>query len=266
MQLVNLVYNHACCVSPRRGPAAALPLFEESLQLARRHGCQPLILAAHAAVAACHSELGEWDCALEELAEAADSTHGESMPEPLLIIQYEQARLLVQLGRADEAASLAASLAVAAAGALLQQETTARCYALAAAVYVALKQHDLARHLLEASLSVLGWQESADAGVVRSALACGDFGLAERLAERFKPLTTKHRNVLAAADGLLEEARGAHDAAAVTYADAAARWRDFGVPYEEAQALLDRGVACLRSAGRLKPRRWSTQLVRSSPA
>ena len=129
MQLVNLAYNHACCVSPRRGPAAALPLFEESLQLARRHGSQPLILAAHAAVAACRSELGEWDRALEELAEAADSTHGESMPEPVVIIQCEQARLLVQLGRADEAASLAASLAVAAAGPLLQQESTARCYA-----------------------------------------------------------------------------------------------------------------------------------------
>ena len=114
MQLVNLVYNHACCVSPRRGPAAALPLFEDSLQLARRHDNQLLILAAHVAAAGCHSELGEWDGALEALAEAAGSTHGESMPELVAIIQYEQARLLAQLGRADEAASLAASLAAAA--------------------------------------------------------------------------------------------------------------------------------------------------------
>ena len=40
---------------------------------------------------------------------------------------------------------------------------------------------------------------------------------------------------------LLAEARGEHEAAAAGFADAAARWHDFGVPYEEGHALLGQG-------------------------
>jgi hypothetical protein len=50
-------------------------------------------------------------------------------------------------------------------------------------------------------------------------------------------------------DALLAEARGEYQAAAAGFADAAARWRDFGVPYEEAQALLGRG-RCLAALHR----------------
>ena len=48
---------------------------------------------------------------------------------------------------------------------------------------------------------------------------------------------------------IIDEARGEHEAAATGFAAAAARWHEFGVPYEEAQALLGQG-RCLVALGR----------------
>ena len=45
------------------------------------------------------------------------------------------------------------------------------------------------------------------------------------------------------------EAEGRHEIAADMFTDAAARWQEFGVPYEEAQALLGQG-RCLVTLGR----------------
>jgi hypothetical protein len=50
--------------------------------------------------------------------------------------------------------------------------------------------------------------------------------------------------------GLLAEARGEYTSAGAHFADAAIGWRDLGVPYEEAQALLGQG-RCLMALGRV---------------
>jgi hypothetical protein len=55
--------------------------------------------------------------------------------------------------------------------------------------------------------------------------------------------------VAATGRAIIADARGEHEAAAAGFADAAARWHDFGVPYEEAQALLGEG-RCLMALGR----------------
>ena len=49
---------------------------------------------------------------------------------------------------------------------------------------------------------------------------------------------------------LLAEARGDHETAAAGFADAAVRWHEFGVPYEEGHALFGQGrcLAALRRA------------------
>jgi hypothetical protein len=54
---------------------------------------------------------------------------------------------------------------------------------------------------------------------------------------------------LVACRALLAEASSKHKAAARDYADVAAHWRDFGVPYEEAHALLRQG-RCLVALGK----------------
>jgi hypothetical protein len=47
-----------------------------------------------------------------------------------------------------------------------------------------------------------------------------------------------HEHVLAVVGALVTETRGEYEAARAGFADAAGRWHDFGMPYEEAHALL----------------------------
>ena len=54
---------------------------------------------------------------------------------------------------------------------------------------------------------------------------------------------------MASVHGLVGERRGEYEAAAADFADAAAGWHDFGMPYEEAHALLGQG-RCLVALGR----------------
>ena len=84
---------------------------------------------------------------------------------------------------------------------------------------------------------------------VRLALRCSGLELAERLGDRGDGLLPVQQHVMATVGALLAEARGAHESAAAGFADAAARWRDFMVPYEEGHALLGQG-RCLAALGR----------------
>ena len=76
---------------------------------------------------------------------------------------------------------------------------------------------------------------------MRIALACDARNQATRLIEGLEPVVPLYEHILATADALLAEHAGEHEAAAAGFAGAASRWHDFGVPYEEAQALLGQG-------------------------
>jgi len=84
---------------------------------------------------------------------------------------------------------------------------------------------------------------------LRMALTLPDMELAERIAEIGRGPLPFHDLACGSTDALLTEARGEHEAAASAFADAAAGWHDFGVPYEEAQALLGQG-RCLLALSR----------------
>jgi tetratricopeptide (TPR) repeat protein len=87
------------------------------------------------------------------------------------------------------------------------------------------------------------------AGMVRTALAARDAGLAERLIEGFVPQRPFDEHALAAARAALaEDARRMADAAKL-YGAAAAGWSDFGNTAEWAYALLGQG-RCLHALGR----------------
>ena len=75
----------------------------------------------------------------------------------------------------------------------------------------------------------------------RIALGAGSVELVLRLVDGVEPAMPVHQHALTTTSALLDEARGQHASAAATFAAAAVRWRDFGVPYEEAQALLGQG-------------------------
>jgi hypothetical protein len=57
-----------------------------------------------------------------------------------------------------------------------------------------------------------------------------------------------HRCVAGYGEALLAESGGEHEMAAAGFADVATRWHGFGVPFEEAQALLGQG-RCLVALG-----------------
>ncbi len=84
---------------------------------------------------------------------------------------------------------------------------------------------------------------------VRIALRCMDTELAGSISGMVGGELPAVRHAQATIAALLAEQGGRHGAAATSFADAAAAWRDFGVPYEEAQSLLGQG-RCLIALGR----------------
>ena len=76
---------------------------------------------------------------------------------------------------------------------------------------------------------------------VRVALHCGDAELAEHVCGLVPGELPAVQIASASVAALLAETRAEYETAAAGFADAATRWQDFGVPYEEAQALLGQG-------------------------
>ena len=129
------------------------------------------------------------------------------------------------------------------------------CWGLTVAA-IATAPHDLgeARALLEEMASTAKHLHDVSLyhmlpEAVRVALHCGDSELAERISGVVRGRLPAVRNTQASVSALRGEARGEHEAAAAGFADAASRWHDFGVPYEEAQALLGQG-RCLVALGK----------------
>jgi tetratricopeptide (TPR) repeat protein len=85
--------------------------------------------------------------------------------------------------------------------------------------------------------------------VVRVVLRRGDLPLAESVCESVPTTGPLYRHARASGSAAVAEALGDHQAASLLFADAVARWRDFGLPYEEGQALLGEG-RCLGALGR----------------
>ena len=89
--------------------------------------------------------------------------------------------------------------------------------------------------------------------MLRTALAAGDPDLAKRLADGLEPRYPLREHALCAARAQLAEHAGDHADAATLYAEAAARWQEFGNVPERAYALLGQG-RCLVALGRARRR------------
>jgi hypothetical protein len=86
------------------------------------------------------------------------------------------------------------------------------------------------------------------AAMVRTALAADDPELAQRLADGLEPRYRLREHALCAARAQLAEAVGDRPKATKLYAEAAARWEEFGNMHERAHALLGQG-RCLIALG-----------------
>ena len=160
----------------------------------------------------------------------------------LISARAVQARILTLRGQASQIANTLDSL-----------ETTSREArnmdllivggGAAASARVALAQPDHAAALLAEIDAAPGSRENQNylallPALVRSALTTNNRQLAHQLTIGVQPHWPYHEHALATATAALSEANDNLDAAADGYADAAQRWRAFGLPPEQTFALL----------------------------
>jgi tetratricopeptide (TPR) repeat protein len=239
------------------GYGSTLETVREGLDYARRRGDVDTELALRGLHAGSQGPLGEWDAALTEAVSVEPLLEAASLAWMLAIVRQIHLQVLVQRGRAAEAEQLASLVAEDArreAG-HIAGHTAAGCAPVAAAARLDVGERDDALELLalaEAAFRRPGgfwWCEFLPLAV-RTAIAARDGALARSLAESIDhPLQPLSQHAVAAAQAMVTEARGDQEAASSAFADAAARWREFGMPYEEAQALLGQG-RCLVALGR----------------
>jgi ATP/maltotriose-dependent transcriptional regulator MalT len=234
------------------GYRASIAILTEGLDVARRRGALRDELDYRMAITWASLSAGEWDRVLDDAVVVEPLLESAAMVWALGIVRLCRTLVLVGRGRTAEAGELATRVrdrALVETG-----HTLAACCIAAAAARMAMGDSVAALQLLadsEAPLRGKGgyWWADCLPLAVRTALAGGDSALAERLSESIKPLQPLSRHGIAACQSILAEARGDHEAAAHGFAAVALRWHDFGMPYEEAQALLGQG-RCLVALGR----------------
>jgi hypothetical protein len=101
--------------------------------------------------------------------------------------------------------------------------------------------------------------------MVQTALAAGDPALAKQLTEGLEPLLRLHEHALCACQAQLAEHAGDHTEATALYAEAAARWQEFGNVPEHAHALLGQGrcLLALDDPAAQQPLHQAAELFRS---
>ena len=188
---------------------------------------------------------GEWDEALREAADVEiEFVKSAGNAADLLWMRLVGCLPLVWRGAGEDARRKLPAVLDEARRSIVT--TDACCGLTVAATVTARYDLDEAHGLLEEASSTA--PNDGDVSLLqllpeaaRIALLCDDAALAERLCCFGRGELPAVQIALASVAALRAEHRGEREAAAAGFADAAARWHDFGVPYEEAQALLGQG-------------------------
>ena len=235
------------------GPGAQILWMTRALQLARRCGSQRW--AANARQMTCEAQLssGDWDELLTETARLVAVFKGGG--NPWLSMPYAlQVLVSADRGTDDVLGDNQSWLEAWASEGPLDD----RPLCVAPLVALALRRCHLAQalDLLENGLPADATNANlkANLGTVltrlaRTAVTLGRPDLAVGLMARIDLATPFHQNLRCTVAAMVGEADGELNEAAAGFADAAARWHGFSMPYEEAQALLGQG-RCLTALGR----------------
>ena len=233
------------------GPGAQILCMTRVLQLARRCGSE--LWAANAGEMICEARLstGDWDELLTETARLAAEFQGCGYP-PVLFYAL-QVLVSADRGTDDVLGDHQSWLEAWASEGPLDD----RALCVAPLVALALRRCHLAQalDLLENGLPADATNANlkANLGTVltrmaRTAVTLGRPDLAAGLMARIDLATPFHQNLRCTVAAMVGEADGELNEAATGFADVAVRWHDFGIPYEEAQALLGQG-RCLAALG-----------------
>ncbi len=236
------------------GPGSALQALRAAEELSRRARMDTFVTDARSMAVRSLYWAGEWDTALTECRELLPVLEAAGDAYSVAIVRYVWSLLLLGRGDAAAAEPLAAQ-ALAKARDNPLRGVSAVYLVAAAAARCGIGDDDGAVALLEECEEVL--RDKGDTVfvyllplAVRTALAGGHGDLARRLAEPVAPVLPFGRHVRRTLDAQLLEMDGEAAAAAAAHAAAARGWHDFGIPYEEAHALLGRGRCLLASGDR----------------
>jgi class 3 adenylate cyclase/tetratricopeptide (TPR) repeat protein len=244
--------NAGVLLYPYEGPRA-YEIAEEGLEFMRSRGIstgQGLM-----AVNRCYGLFsgGRWDEALSSL-EALREWLEEGDDQFALFFWWQnRAAILAAMGRGTEAFECATEALERAPSwddpVIVKQARTTMLLALTLMGDSRRASELLREHVTDDRDAGYQGDEESFPDLVRCAVVLGEVEVAEQLVRRLQPGLPLVDHVLVTCRALLAEASGEHEAAAAGFADAAARWRDFGVPYEEGHALFGQG-RCLSALGR----------------
>ena len=246
-----VLYNNlALQVWLYEGPQAALDLCREGIEFCRRRGITLWAEQLAGGLTPFLAELGQTEQALSQAVAQADrfeQTGDLAFIEPRGL----QLQLLAEQGRHQQAPSPDPLLRTARDSG--QPQWMAVAVAAAAQLLYAQAQPEQARLLLQELDQIPASRTdpiyaTALPGLLRTALALADPGLAASLTDGVPPLTPRRQHALTASQAQLAEAKGNHAEATALYADAARRWNEFGNKPEHAYALLGQGRS-LRTLG-----------------
>ena len=251
-----VVYNNL--IEPlwlSQGPAVALDTCQEAIGFTERRGLGEGTAWIRTATLVPLLDLGRWAEAVEtaDAVIAWERDHGgQYMSE---MASQVKARVLLWRGELDAARVLVREL-LPRARSIDELQLLVPALALAAAVELAAGQHRAARVLVEEVQRLAGdrgggrWylgQHVAD--LVRVCVGLGQPATAAALAAQAHDGVARNRHGLLTARAVLAEADGALDQAAPAYDAAAAGWAGYGHQLERARALLGAG-RCLLALGR----------------
>jgi len=243
--------NLAIARFPLHGPARSLSDLEEGIVFCEQRGLAESTAQLEANCPVLLAELGRAEEALGRtdrlaaIAEASGDMHS--------LLELRAGELASRVARGERPGRAEVDWLIQVARTIGAADVSAFALASASAA--------LASHTPERTCSLLGELEQAAGtrespyyarhlpAMLRTALAAGDAELAKRLADGLKLRYPLDEHALCAARAQLAEHDGDHAEAASRYAEAAARWQEFGNVPERAYALLGQG-RCLRALGK----------------
>ncbi len=241
--------NLAISRYPLQGPARSLADFEQGITFCEQRGLASQAETMEADCPGLLVELGRPEEALERAGALAAAVEASGATWVLSWVRALELATHLARGEAEGASGIADWL-VESARTQVQTDVTVEVLAPVAAARLATAEPEQARALLTEIEQTPGVRDvpyySRQLGaMLRVALAAGDADLAERLAGGIEPRFPLREHALCTSRAQLAEHAGDHIEAASLYAEAAARWHDFGNVPERAYALLGQGRCLL---------------------
>lgn len=245
--------NLAAVLWVSAGPLVALEQKRAAAEFAASRGLVSLERTIRAEMLWQQFDAGAWDDALESTNQLL-ADRGSAANRVTMMAQTVRGRILVERGRTDEAAELEREF-LGRARELRDPQDLGPALAAAAALRFALGDLDAATAMID-ELARITRGRGASQQIHELPLAArvcragGMISVAEALIPaRGLPTYTRARLCLASGRALVAEGHGDLRAALDLHAEAAAGWRAFGCPAEEAHALLG-GARCLTGLDR----------------